>query len=88
VAGCRDDLAPPQLPPGLHRYFRGFTWLRAGSGLVAVVVAALVATGPAASFLLASSGIYLAVIGTGDRLRAVFFAVVRRYGLRLRLAPA
>jgi hypothetical protein len=64
--------------------------LRAGiSGLLAVVFAALAVTEPVASFLLASSGICLAVIGTGVAASALwFFAVVRRYGLRLRLARA
>jgi hypothetical protein len=48
----------------------------------------LVATVPTASFLLASSGIYVAVTGPGAATSALWFsAVLRRHGLRLRLAP-
>lgn len=70
---------------GLHRYFRGATWLWAGIfGLLAVVFAVLIATEPIHLFLLTSSGIYLAVIGTGAGVSALwFFAALRRHGLRL-----
>jgi hypothetical protein len=75
---------------GLHRYFRGATWLWAGIfALLAVVFAVLVATVPIASFLLTSSAIYVGVIGTGAAVSALwFFAVLRRHGLRLRLMPS
>lgn len=74
---------------GLHRYFKGATWLWAGIfGLLAVVFAALVAVQPIPVFLLASTGIYIAVVGTGTAVSAVwFFAVIKRQGMRLSFAP-
>jgi hypothetical protein len=70
---------------GLHRYFKGATWLWAGIfGLLAVVFAVLVAIQPIEMFLITSSGIYLVVIGTGAAVSALWFwAVLRRNGLRL-----
>jgi hypothetical protein len=75
---------------GLHRYFRGATWLWAGIfGLLAVVFAALVATEPIPVFLMTSSGIYVAVIGTGAGVSALWFiAVLRRHQLRLSFTRA
>jgi hypothetical protein len=75
---------------GLHRYFKGATWLWAGIfALLAVVFAPLVATEPIPVFLLASTGIYLVVIGTGAAVSAWwFFAVLRRQGMRLSFTAA
>lgn len=75
---------------GLHRYFRGATWLWAGIfGLLAVIFGALVATEPIPMFLLASSGIYIVVIGLGAGVSAVwFFAVLKRHHLRLSFTQA
>jgi hypothetical protein len=59
---------------GLHRCFRGVTWLWAGiSRLLAVIFAVLVATVPMASFLLISC---LAVTGTGAAASALWFFAV------------
>jgi hypothetical protein len=75
---------------GLHRYFKRATWLWAGIfALLAVVFAPLVAIEPIPVFLLASTGIYLVVIGTGAAVSAWwFFAVLRRHGMRLSFAAA
>lgn len=75
---------------GLHRYFKRATWLWAGIfALLAVIFAPLVATEPIPVFLLASTGIYLVVIGTGAAVSAMwFFAVLRQHGMRLSFTAA
>ena len=75
---------------GLHRYFKRATWLWAGIfALLAVIFAPLVAMEPIPVFLLASTGIYLVVIGTGATVSAMwFFAVLRQHGMRLSFTAA
>lgn len=75
---------------GLHRYFKRATWLWAGIfALLAAVFAPLVALEPIPVFLLASTGIYLVVVGTGATVSTVwFFAVLRRHGMRLSFTAA
>jgi hypothetical protein len=76
--------------PGLHRFFRGATWLWAGIFfLLTAGLAVMMTTEPFGLFMLLSTAVTAGLIAVGAALSALwFFAVLRRLGLRLRFAPA
>ena len=81
---------PASHHPGLHRFFQGATWLWAGVFLLlAACLAALLATEPAATFLLLCTVATITLIAAGIGASVLWFrSVLRRLGLRLRFAPA
>ena len=76
--------------PGLHRFFRGATWLWAGIFLVLTAgLAMMMNTESFGLFMLLSTAVTAGLIGIGAVVSALwFFAVLRKFGLRLRFAPA
>lgn len=81
---------PASHHPGLHRFFQGVTWLWAGVFLLLTAcLAALLATEPAATFLLLCTVATITLIAAGIGASVLWFrSVLRRLGLRLRFAPA
>ncbi len=76
--------------PGLHRFFQGATWLWAGIFLLlAAGLAVLMVTEPAKAFLTLSTAATIALVAAGTGASTLWFlSVLRRFGLRLRFAPA
>jgi hypothetical protein len=76
--------------PGLHRFFRGATWLWAGIFLLLTAgLAVMMMTEPFGLFMLLSAAVTAGLVAVGTGVSAVwFFAVIRRLGLQLRFAPA
>jgi hypothetical protein len=76
--------------PGLHRFFQGATWLWAGIFLLlTAVLAGLMTTVPAATFMMLFTVTTIALTAAGIAASALwFFAVLRKAGIRLRFAPA
>jgi hypothetical protein len=76
--------------PGLHRFFQGATWLWAGIFLLlTAALAVLMVTEPAKMFLMVSTAATVALVVAGTGASTLWFlSVLRRLGLRLRLAPA
>ncbi|HKB30623.1 MAG TPA: hypothetical protein VKD26_07275 [Streptosporangiaceae bacterium] len=76
--------------PGLHRFFRGATWLWAGIFfLLTAGLAVMMITESFALFMLLSTAVTAGLIAVGAGVSALwFFAVLRRLGLQLRFAPA
>jgi hypothetical protein len=74
--------------PGLHRFFCGATWLWAGIFfLLTAGLAVMMMTEPFGFFMLASTAVTAGLMGVGVAVSALwFFAVLRRFGLRLRFA--
>jgi len=74
--------------PGLHRFFRGATWLWAAIfGLLAIVFAALIATQPIPFFLVSSTAITIIAIACGAGASTLWFVrVMRRHELKLAFA--
>lgn len=75
---------------GLHRFFQGATWLWAGLFLLLTAsLAVLMVTEPAGVFMMLSTiaTAALVVVGTGASV-VWFLSVLRKFGLRLRFAPA
>jgi hypothetical protein len=79
---------PATRHPGLHRFFQGVTWLWAGVFLLlTVALAVLMVTEPARVFLPLSTLVTTALVATATGASALWFLrVLRRLGLRLRLA--
>jgi len=73
---------------GLHRFFRGATWLWAGIFLLlTAALAVLMVTEPAGVFLMLSTAVTVALVVAGTGASALWFlSVLRRLGLRLRFA--
>jgi hypothetical protein len=82
--------APATHHPGLHRFFRGATWLWAGIFLLLTVgLAVMLVTTPAKMFLMLSTAATVALVVGGTGASTLWFlSVLRRLGLRLRFAPA
>lgn len=76
--------------PGLNHFFQRNTWLWAGVfAILAAGFAGLVATEPIAQFLVISTIITVALVGTAAAVSALWFGVVlKNNGLRLRFAVA
>jgi hypothetical protein len=76
--------------PGLHRFFQGATWLWAGIFLMLTAgLAVLMVTEPTSMFLMLSTAVTAALMVIGTGASALWFlSVLRRFGLRLRFAPA
>ena len=76
--------------PGLHRFFQGATWLWAGIFLLLTAgLAVLMVTEPASLFLMLSTVATAALVVAGTGASTLWFlSVLRRFGLRLRFAPA
>jgi hypothetical protein len=76
--------------PGLHRFFRGATWLWAGIFfLLTAGLALMMSTEPFGLFMLLSTAVTAGLIVVGTAVSALwFFAVLRRLGLQLRFAAA
>jgi hypothetical protein len=76
--------------PGLHRFFRGATWLWAGIFFVLTAgLAVMMITESFGLFMLLSTAVTAGLIAIGAVVSALwFFAVLRRFGLRLRFASA
>ncbi len=74
--------------PGLHRFFRGATWLWAGIFFVLTAgLAVMMETEPFQFFMLASTAVTAVLCAAGAGVSALwFFAVLRRFGLKLRFA--
>jgi hypothetical protein len=84
-------LRPPAAGhPGLHRFFQRATWLWAGIFLLlTAVLAGLMTTVPAGTFMLLLAVTTIALTAAGTGASALWFrAVLRKAGLRLRFAPA
>jgi hypothetical protein len=76
--------------PGLHRFFQGATWLWAGIFLLLTAgLAVLMETEPTGTFLMLTTVATAAVVVAGTGASTLWFlSVLRRFGLRLRFAPA
>jgi hypothetical protein len=76
--------------PGLHRFFQGATWLWAGIFLLLTAgLAVMMVTEPTRLFLMLSSAATVALVVAGTGASTLWFlSVLRRFGLRLRFAPA
>jgi hypothetical protein len=76
--------------PGLHRFFQRATWLWAGIFLLlTAILAGLMTTVPASTFMMLFTVATVALIAAGTGASALWFrAVLRQAGLRLRFAPA
>lgn len=81
---------PSRHHPGLHRYFQGATWLWAGIFfLLTVGLAVLMVTQPLGVFVMLSTVLTAGLTVAGAGVSAWWFrSVLRRFGLRLRFAPA
>ncbi len=75
---------------GLHRFFRGATWLWSGIFfLLTAALAVMMITEPFELFMLLSTAVTAGLIAAGAAMSALwFFAVLRRLGLQLRFASA
>ena len=76
--------------PGLHRFFQGATWLWAGIFfLLTVGLVVLMETEPVGVFVTLSTAVTVGLTVAGAGVSALWFrSVLRRFGLRLRFAPA
>jgi hypothetical protein len=76
--------------PGLHRFFQGATWLWAGIFLLLTAgLAVLMVTEPTGTFLMLTTVATAALVVAGTGASTLWFlSVLRRFGLRLRFAPA
>ncbi|HUK67978.1 MAG TPA: hypothetical protein VLW50_04350 [Streptosporangiaceae bacterium] len=76
--------------PGLHRFFRGATWLWAGVFfLLTAGLAVMMVTESFQLFMLLSTAVTAGLIAVGTGVSALwFFTVLRRFGLQLRFAAA
>jgi hypothetical protein len=76
--------------PGVHRFFRGATWLWAGIFLLLTAgLVVLMVTEPTGLFLTLSTAATVVLVVAGTSVSTVWFLwVLRRLGLRLRFAPA
>jgi hypothetical protein len=76
--------------PGLRHFFRRNTWLWSGVfAILAAGFAGLMITEPITQFLIISTIVTVALVGTAAVVSALWFRVVlRSNGLRLRFAPA
>jgi hypothetical protein len=84
-------LRHPAIPhPGLHRFYQGATWLWAGIFLALTAgLAVLMVTEPAGTFVMLSTAVTAGLTVAGAGVSALWFrSVLRRFGLRLRFAPA
>jgi hypothetical protein len=84
-------LRQPATPyPGLHRFFRGATWLWAGIFLLLTAgLAVLMVTEPTGMFLTFSTGATIVLVVAGTGVSTLWFlSVLRRLGLKLRFAPS
>jgi len=84
-------LRQPDTPhPGLHRFFQGATWLWSAIFLLlALALAALLATQPISSFLLLSTVATVALIIAGAGVSALWLRLVlRKHGLGFQFAAA
>ncbi|HTZ92176.1 MAG TPA: hypothetical protein VMB74_07270 [Streptosporangiaceae bacterium] len=84
-------LRQPSTPhPGLHRFFQGATWLWSAIFLLlALLLAALLATQPTSTFLVISTVATVALIVAGAAVSALWLRVVlRKHGLGFRFAAA
>jgi hypothetical protein len=81
---------PPRHHPGLHRFFRGATWLWSGIFLMMTVgLAGLMMTEPLKTFMIGSTVVTAGLTGTGIAVSALWFWwMLRRSGLRVRFATA
>jgi hypothetical protein len=81
---------PASHHPGLHRFFQGATWLWAGIFfLLTVGLVVLIFTEQAGAFAMLSTAVTAGLTVTGAGVSALWFrSVLRRFGLRLRFAPA
>jgi len=76
--------------PGLHRFFQGATWLWAGIFfLITAGLAILMVTEELGLFVMLSTAVTAGLTVAGAGVSALWFrSVLRRFGLRLRFAPA
>ncbi len=76
--------------PGLHRFFQRATWLWAGIFLLLTAsLAVLMVTEPTGTFLMLTTVATAALVVAGTGASTLWFlSVLRRFGLRLRFAPA
>ncbi len=76
--------------PGLHRFFQGATWLWAGIFLLLTAsLAVLMVTESTGTFLMLTTVATAALVVAGTGASTLWFlSVLRRFGLRLRFAPA
>jgi hypothetical protein len=76
--------------PGLHRFFQGATWLWAGIFLLLTAgLAVLMVTEPVSMFMMLSTAATAALVIVGTGASTLWFlSVLRKFGLRLRFAPA
>ena len=81
---------PARRHPGLFRVFQGATWLWAGIfGLHSVAVGVLMVIEPLKTFLVLSTAVTIGLTGAGIGVSMLWFwFMLRRFGLRLRFAPA
>jgi hypothetical protein len=81
---------PASRHPGLRHFFQRATWLWAGIFLLlTAVLAALMMTVPAGTFMMLFTVTTIALTAAGTGASALWFrAVLRKAGLRLRFAPA
>lgn len=83
-------LRHPAQHPGLHRFFKGATWLWAGIFLLLTAgLAVMMVTEPAGTFLMLSTVATVAGIVAGIGASVVWFwSVLRKHGLRVQFAQA
>ena len=81
---------PSSHHPGLHRFFQGATWLWAGIFLLLTAgLAVLMLTEPARAFVMLSTAVTIGLMVAGAGVSVLWFrSVLRRFGLRLKFAPA
>lgn len=83
-------LRHPAQHPGLHRFFKGATWLWAGIFLLLTAgLAVMMVTEPAGTFLMLSTVATVAGIVAGIGASVVWFwSVLRKHGLRVQFTQA
>ena len=76
--------------PGLHRFFQGVTWLWAAIFLLLTAgLAVMMMTEPTGMFLMLSTVVTIALVVVGTGASTLWFLyALRKFGLRLRFAPA
>ena len=76
--------------PGLHRFFQGVTWFWAGLFLVLTLgMAIMMVTEPLKLFMIVSTVATVGLTAAGSAVCVIwFFAVIRRFGLRLHFTTA
>jgi hypothetical protein len=81
---------PASRHAGLHQFFQGATWLWAGIfGVHSAAVGVLMVTEHLKTFLVLSTAVTVGLTGAGIAVSTLWFwFVLRRFGLRLRFAPA